>query len=250
MFSYATTAQSVPTCIRDTFRLYKQSLKSLVCLLPFLLVDACCIVSLPFLVKAMRGSLPMYPAYTRPELIALYSFLFVLLILAAVCCSIVNLYNLHAIASGNPVSTKVSFSMLRAKFWQVLPASLMFYVVVLLGLISWVLPGLFLLFLLKFYAPLIIFDDVSIKASLKESAGLVWGNWWRTLGVFILPILIFQIVRIPEHVLLAKMPFALWSVSVVTTSFLIPLVYCTTLVQFNNLKLVKSMKVAQVESKL
>jgi len=222
--------------------LYRQSLKRL---LPLLFASAF-VSALPLLLQAMRGE----PLITnaKPDLAAL--FVQVLVAIAVQYFVIAIFHNTHAIAVGKPVSIQDSLAVAKTKIWRIIVAFVIYMAAFSVGLVAFVIPGIFVAILLVFYAPLIIFDDVGIMDSFKESAGLVWGNWWRTVGVIFVPGLIILFASLLLSFPLAKFPFAFWAASVAMNALLALLIYCAVLVQFNNLKLIKSMKAPQVESKL
>jgi len=57
---------------------------------------------------------------------------------------------------------------------------------VLLGVICFVIPGVFLFLLLIYSFLAVLIDHKNIFSSLKYSIQLGWGNWWRTLAVFLI----------------------------------------------------------------
>lgn len=76
---------------------------------------------------------------------------------------------------------------------KVLPvfiAALLYTLAVSLGFLLLVIPGLILMVTLLFFQVLIVVDDEGIIASLKKSHSLVWGNYWRTTAVILVPFFI------------------------------------------------------------
>ena len=59
-------------------------------------------------------------------------------------------------------------------------------IAVVVGAIGFLIPGIFLMILFIYNGLGILIDGKSIFASFAYSAKLVWGNWWRTLIVFLI----------------------------------------------------------------
>jgi hypothetical protein len=81
-------------------------------------------------------------------------------------------------------------------FYKMLPlflASVLFAVVVGLGLMAFVLPGLFFALRLVFYTPLILLHEQGVLSSLQASFQLTQNQSWRTLQVMLMPIAVFFI---------------------------------------------------------
>ena len=69
-------------------------------------------------------------------------------------------------------------------------AAILYTLAISVGFILLVIPGLILMITLLFFQVLIVVDDEGIIASLKQSHRLVWGNYWRTTAVILIPFFI------------------------------------------------------------
>jgi hypothetical protein len=69
-------------------------------------------------------------------------------------------------------------------------AAILYTLAVSIGLLLLVIPGLILMITLLFFQVLIVVEDEGIIASLKQSHRLVWGNYWRTTAVILVPFFI------------------------------------------------------------
>jgi len=119
--------------------------------------------------------------------------------------------------------------------------------------IMFILQTLFVFYiyiLLYFYAPLIANENNGIIASLKRSATLVWGNWWRTFLLqitpwfcyFLLLILIRFLIGIDIHIYyMSNMleTFAATILNIILFAFFIPWVAAVMVVQLRDLELRK-----------
>ena len=69
-------------------------------------------------------------------------------------------------------------------------AAILYSLAISVGFVLLVIPGLILMVTLLFFQVLIVVDDEGIIASLKTSHKLVWGNYWRTSAVILVPFFI------------------------------------------------------------
>ncbi|MCG6970643.1 MAG: hypothetical protein LJE85_12825 [Gammaproteobacteria bacterium] len=63
-----------------------------------------------------------------------------------------------------------------------------------LGMVLLVIPGIILMVSLVLYMPAFTMDNAGIIGSLKKSHDLVWGNWWRTLLILSVPVIILIVI--------------------------------------------------------
>jgi ABC-type methionine transport system permease subunit len=89
---------------------------------------------------------------------------------------------------GNPSKFLTSLKLAFRKFPFVLLLVIANLLLVLLGLVALILPGIFLTIAVSCAFPIIILENNKIMDAIKESIRLVWGHWWRTVAVIFLPI--------------------------------------------------------------
>jgi hypothetical protein len=68
-------------------------------------------------------------------------------------------------------------------FWPVLGSIVLAYLVVGVGCMVFLIPGIFFFVALFVYLPIVIIDRKGPLEGFGESVRLTWGNWWRTFGV-------------------------------------------------------------------
>lgn len=110
------------------------------------------------------------------------------------------------ISRGNEVSYKSAARYSLRKYFIFLAAAVtigvmltIIYVSLLLTIFLAILVPFVLMFcivLFKFILPGIILDDKGVFSSIGYSARLVWGNWWRTFVVLLVPGLFFGLVML------------------------------------------------------
>ena len=69
-------------------------------------------------------------------------------------------------------------------------AAILYTLAISIGFMLLVIPGLILMITLLFFQVLIVVENEGIIASLKQSHRLVWGNYWRTTAVILVPFFI------------------------------------------------------------
>lgn len=100
-----------------------------------------------------------------------------------------------ATADGRTVSLEAELrGALSVWPWLVL-AGIAYGFSVLLGLVLFVVPGVILLLSLMFWDLGVIVDGKGPIETLNASHNLVWGHWWRTLGLLILIFLPLQVLQ-------------------------------------------------------
>jgi hypothetical protein len=119
------------------------------------------------------------------------------------------------------------------------------------GLILLVIPGIILSLSLSFGFFAIVLDDDSALQGLNHSHRLVWGNWWRTLTVVSVPVVIVMILYIGLITVFGVSVFmsdgqassdALITVALVEAAIggiTAPLMYSIMIAQYHDLKLRK-----------
>jgi hypothetical protein len=117
------------------------------------------------------------------------------------------------------------------------------------GLILLVVPGVILSLSLAFYLYFIVIDSLGGYAALKASHSLVWGNWWRTMTVFMAPFIVMMVILISIGLLVGFLGAAfiqnpaaasiLGIVNNIVSAFITPYFFTLGYVQFNDLKLRK-----------
>jgi hypothetical protein len=94
------------------------------------------------------------------------------------------------IATGEPGELFDALITGAKKALPVFLAAILYGIAVMIGWMLLVIPGLIVMLTLIFFQVLIVVDDEGILASLKKSHNLVWGNYWRTAAVILIPVFI------------------------------------------------------------
>ncbi|HPX94779.1 MAG TPA: glycerophosphoryl diester phosphodiesterase membrane domain-containing protein [Candidatus Moranbacteria bacterium] len=85
-------------------------------------------------------------------------------------------------------------------FWRVLGAEIILFTIIVLGLILFIIPGIYFALRFMFVIPLIVDKDLDISEAMKQSTSLTRGIKWPLLGfilvsfgIFILGALLFGV---------------------------------------------------------
>ncbi len=174
------------------FKLFAASLKPVFVLVVFtaainiILQYAMFQIMLPAQQFATQEEMGQYMMEAAPQLIGISVMIWVISIV---------LYNaiLSRVGEVARGGDGVMYDALVVGIRKVLPvfiAAILYTLAVSIGFMLLIIPGLILMITLLFFQVLIVVDDEGIIASLKESHRLVWGNYWRTTAVILVPIFI------------------------------------------------------------
>ena len=125
----------------------------------------------------------------------------------------------------------------------------LYMIAVMVGTLLLVVPGIILWLSLLFYVYFIVVENSSAYGALKASHKLVWGNWWRTLMVFMVPGIMLMVVYMVIGLLVAVLgieaatstPLNLVDIfSNLIIGVIMPYFYALGYVQYRDMKLRKS----------
>jgi hypothetical protein len=95
---------------------------------------------------------------------------------------------LHKASPGQALSRGIRCAL------PLIGAALLYFLAMAGGLILLIIHGVILSLSLSFAFIAVVLDGESALAALKRSHRLVWGNWWRTLAVVSVPVVIVMIL--------------------------------------------------------
>ena len=195
------------------FKLFVASLKPLT-----LLIVVTAIINIIMQFAMYQTMLPMQQLATQEEVAQYMAAMMPQLIGVALIMWLVSVILYNAILSriGEVANDGdgVLYDALIVGIRKVVPvfiAAILYTLVVSIGFVLLIIPGLILMVTLLFFQVLIVVDDEGIIAALKRSHNLVWGNYWRTTAVILVPIFII-------YALLMAIMFAAGFFGAVTTA--------------------------------
>ncbi|CAM3631960.1 hypothetical protein KIPE111705_17965 [Kibdelosporangium persicum] len=102
---------------------------------------------------------------------------------------------------GQPITVGEAWSHVRPRFGALLGLSLLYALIVIVGAVLFVIPGVWLYVLFSLCSTALILEGATVGKALGRSRTLVNGAWWRTFGILLLATIIAsvlaQIVQIP-----------------------------------------------------
>lgn len=198
------------------------------------------------------GDVKMDLAYMMQSLHGSYGWMGFLMLALALPIRAVVLQRIAAAARGQTYSLSEELrKAMRVWPWLFL-AGLMYLAAVCLGLVLLVVPGAILALTLMFEEFGIVLEGRGPIDSLNASHNLVWGHWWRTLGLLLMlfiPLMVLLGIATAvfglepasvDAALTGRMLFAQTVLEMVATAVFGPFIYCVLYVYYYDLKLRKS----------
>ena len=235
MFTFATTQSPIVKLWRDGFVLYKNAFfKIWYVLLVLMLISgmlqyAVVLVPMDTLISSKYGF--------NWNAIFLGLVTTVGLMVQFYCIGLI-FHRTYGVGADKDFKLSESMKLVRSRYLSICATGLAVFILVLIGAVALVIPGIFLAFALMFSVPAVICNHATAFKAIVASLKLVWGHWWRTFCVMLPATVVVYAIYVPvalfftnEHSWITN------AISVVVFTFLSSLVYAFILVQFNDLKL-------------
>jgi len=190
---------------------------------------------------------------TRAAYTSLQLTLSLLLLPVSLALTIALFVALDRVARGQAPAIGASMGEGWGRLLPVLGAAILYVLVVMVGLMLFVIPGLIVALSMGLFIVAATFDGRGPVGALGTSHRLVWGNWWRTLVVVSVPLLIVGIlyllvglvtgavfglgVSLGAVVVTPVMALAITTVNILIGAAVNPLIYAVLLAQYQDLKL-------------
>lgn len=102
---------------------------------------------------------------------------------------------------GQPITFGEAWQHIKPRFGALLGLSLLYMLIVVVGSIFLILPGVWLYVLFSLASTALVLEGATVGRSFDRSRALINGAWWRTFGILILAAimvaLLSQIVELP-----------------------------------------------------
>ncbi|HLG38231.1 MAG TPA: hypothetical protein VI461_01140 [Chitinophagaceae bacterium] len=239
MFSYSTRVEKVSEVWSDSFKVYKEHFTKIVGLVFVAnLISAVLQYFMP--IDETSKGFATYGSGPLPVVLTLITLLIAVYFLAAI------FHRYQGLVLGQNPSFTVSLQFALKRYFVYLGAMIIATILMGVGFIILVIPGIFLAFLLAFTMPSVILDDKNVFSSIDYSSKLVWGNWWRNFVVLFIPGLILAVVNIALALLFTPNHMVVFLIlNLILMSIAAPWIYAVLLVQYNDLKLRYAEKMAK-----
>jgi len=187
MVALASEPQSIGRVLDSGFKLF---VKAFTGVLPLSLAAAA-VIAAPNIANVLMNG-PETAESPIPGLTVLVLFLVALPIYMILIAAVV--YRLGAVAEMHEASTGPALARAVRCVLSLIGAAILYFLAMAGGLILLIIPGIILSLSLSFGFFAIVLDGESALGALKRSHRLVWGNWWRTLAVVSVPVVIVMIL--------------------------------------------------------
>ncbi len=127
-----------------------------------------------------------------PEHFALYAYAILSLLISSFLLSMVCKMVYDAVKGNVSISEAVSLSLRKLVF--IFIATILYSLIVTIGLIALIVPGIFLLNKFAFYNYAILLDNTKIIDSFEKSWRIVTGNWWGVFGIHLIFLILIMIL--------------------------------------------------------
>jgi hypothetical protein len=164
------------------------------------------------------------------------TFIFITFLIISSYLSILTLEIMQGIIEGTKTSINFFLKDSMVRLFPVYLGMLVYYLIILIGFMLFLFPGVFVWILFIMFLPLMIFENLSIFDSFTASMRMVWGSWWQTFFVMFIPAMVMYLLRN----FFRYAPFYSWFIfllEVLVISLTMPYFYAAMLIQFTNLKI-------------
>lgn len=148
-------------------------------------------------------------------------------------------YTLQQLTVDQALNFARLFQRSRTQFINLYLALISYFLIVNIGIFVFILPGLFLAVALAMFLPLIVVEEQSIYPAFVNSVKLVWGYWWQTFFVLMIPYLLSYLAR--SMIITSSGRQWIYVVDVISLTLIAPYFYSVILIQYHNLKYLKSL---------
>lgn len=245
MFQLATQPQSIGKVLDSGLRLFTGSFAGVV---GFAFIAAVLGVIPSVIAELVLAQLVTTETLGITTMVAVY----VVFLLVSIALYGAILVRMGSFAAGNTMLFSQAFAVGVRRIPRLLLVGVIYLLVISLGTVALIIPGLLFGLTLYFAMPAALLDNETALDSLSRSHRLVWGNWWRTATVMSVPFVIYIVLYVGLFTVFGTMVaisgevtgnvsamVVLYGGQVVITAIGLPLIYAVTITQYADLKLRK-----------
>ncbi len=192
MYRLATEPRGIGQVLDSVFRLFRASFAAL---LPFAVIGA--LVSLtPIVYLFVTGALANPQVALGSSFgIGYWSSVLLTMPLTFIVLGAAILRG-ESVAQGRQIGFGTAARAAARRVVAMILGTVSYVLVVGLGLVLLVVPGMILMVSLYLFLPAIVLDGKGIVESLNYSHKLVWGNWWRTTAIATIALIIIYLLYV------------------------------------------------------
>jgi hypothetical protein len=150
----------------------------------------------------------------------------IILVLTQACINLVTLCYISVYLQNKAQEPSIAqvWGFFKYYFWRVVGASILLGILVVIGTLFCILPGVYLGIVFSLVIPIIVMENASFGYAFNKSFTLIRDNWWSTFGVIIVISLIVGIANSIAGVPLGVIPVISKLVSNHSNSITTPLI--------------------------
>jgi len=191
MYALASQPQSIGKILDSGVKLYVAGFKK------FIILSL--IGGVAGVLPQLIGFAPFDPGNPAagPDLNTIFTYIgvsAVLGILVSITAYIAVIYRLGGVAAGHETTMGESIAFGLKRLIPLFFSSILYTLAVLIGLVLLIIPGLLVMVTLSFFAIAMVLDGEGPWKSLKRSHNLAWGNWWRIVILYTVPLVIITVL--------------------------------------------------------
>jgi hypothetical protein len=118
---------------------------------------------------------------------------------------------------GQPITTREAWGHIKPRFGALLGLSLLYTLIVVVGAILFVIPGIWLYILFSLASTALILEGAPVGRAMTRSRILVQNAWWRTFGILLLTFVLTYLLS-----LIVSLPFSLFNGDLVSVTGVAP----------------------------
>jgi hypothetical protein len=193
VYSLPQTPQGIGQVLDAGLRLYRASFRRL---LPLVVIASALVVAPNLTVRHMMPdpSAIGAPGAVPTSLPAIVGVLFLVSSLLGLVFYVAIVQRLGAVTQGDAGGLGQSVGVGLRKLPVTLLATILYLLVVTVGTVLLIVPGMIFMMSMSLYVLGIALDGDGPVSSLKHSHRLIWGNWWRTATVLSVIFVIYAVI--------------------------------------------------------
>jgi hypothetical protein len=157
---------------------------------------------------------------------------FILLQIVALNVTILSFITLYKQKNNTIPTSEEMWGYIKYFYLRILGASIVLYLLIGLGMVFCLLPGIYLLVVFALVPPVMIIENTSFGYAFNKSFRLIKDNWWVTFGVIVVIWIVLYVlnlaISIPSMILGAGNVFL--HITKHSTALSLPVAIITTLV--------------------
>jgi len=193
MYSLPQQPSSIGKILDQSFRLFAEGFPKVI---GFSLILA--LIGVVFTLQVGHLSVQSVPAAQPPDedvgaLVARFAAVIVAYIVVSFVFYGAILVRLDNLVRQHPDTFTGALGVAGKRLPALLLATLLYPVAVVLGSVLLLVPGVILMMSLSLYPVIVIVEERGGYAALKASHQLIWGLWWRTVSIYMVPGILMMI---------------------------------------------------------